>query len=328
MRARLAPATVRAQLVDGVRRPKLCHGLHGPGGTGLPHPGSTRKPTAPEPARTYKGGLHRRGDTAPFPLLPLRRPARKSPCSDLPCRWRCHEVTVGSFRYLVRPHPEPPSACGISPRRAGGEGKWGLRAGLLRGRCRRQRGRAPRSAEVSAGLPLSRCATAPPRGERFPTSSPAERGWGDAAGRGGAPIAGGYRTLPSSPPAGEMPQAEGESAAVSGGRRGPPPQSLRDSSPAGGRFPTSSPAKRGVRCCRQRGGLPSPGGYRTLPTSPPAGEMPRAEGESAAVSGGQRGPPPQSLRDSSTARGAISDLFPRGAGGEEEPNAMTFSAAC
>ena len=36
MRARLAPATVRAQFVDGVRRPKLCHGLRGPGGTGLP----------------------------------------------------------------------------------------------------------------------------------------------------------------------------------------------------------------------------------------------------------------------------------------------------
>ncbi len=31
-----------------------------------------------------------------------------------------------------------------------------------------------------------------------------------------------------------MPQAEGESAAVSGSQRRPPPQSLRDSSPAGG----------------------------------------------------------------------------------------------
>ena len=61
------------------------------------------------------------------------RPARKSDCSDLPGRWRCHEVTVGSFRYLVRARPEPPSACGISPRGAGGEGKWRLRAGLLGG---------------------------------------------------------------------------------------------------------------------------------------------------------------------------------------------------
>ena len=48
--------------------------------------------------------------------------ARKSPCSDLPYRWRCHEVTVGSFSYLVRARPKPPSACGISPRFAGGEG--------------------------------------------------------------------------------------------------------------------------------------------------------------------------------------------------------------
>ena len=65
--------------------------------------------------------------------LPLGRPARKSHCSDLPCRWRCPEVKVGSFRYLVRARPEPPSACGISPRGAGGEGKWRLRAGLLGG---------------------------------------------------------------------------------------------------------------------------------------------------------------------------------------------------
>ena len=65
--------------------------------------------------------------------LPLGRPARKSHCSDLPCRWRCHEVKVGSFRYLVRARPEPPSACGISPRSAEGEGKRRLRAGLLGG---------------------------------------------------------------------------------------------------------------------------------------------------------------------------------------------------
>ena len=52
----------------------------------------------------------------------LGRPARKSHCSDLPCRWWCHEVTVGSFRYPVRRRPEPPSACGISPRGAGERG--------------------------------------------------------------------------------------------------------------------------------------------------------------------------------------------------------------
>ena len=63
----------------------------------------------------------RRGQPALRGSLPLRRPARKSHCSDLPCRWRCREVKVGSFRYLVRARPEPPSACGISPRFAGGE---------------------------------------------------------------------------------------------------------------------------------------------------------------------------------------------------------------
>ena len=36
-----------------------------------------------------------------------------------------------------------------------------------RGRCRRQRGSWSRLAGVGAGLPLSRCATAPPRGERL-----------------------------------------------------------------------------------------------------------------------------------------------------------------
>ncbi len=39
-----------------------------------------------------------------------------------------------------------------------------------------------------------------------------------------------------------MPQAEGECVAVSRGRRGPPPQSLRDSSPAGGAITDSPPA--------------------------------------------------------------------------------------
>ena len=74
-----------------------------------------------------------------------------------------------------------------------------------------------------------------------------------------------------------MPQAEGEYAAVSRGRREPPPQSLRDSSPAGGAFsdPDSQILPLRGRC--------------------PAG----AEGEYAAVSGGRRKPPPQSLRDSS-----------------------------
>ena len=89
-----------------------------------------------EMSRSDRGGSPAPQRVGPLCLrhLPLRRPARKSHCSDLSCRWRCHEVTVGSFRYLVRARPEPPSACGISPRGAGGEGRWGLRAGLLRGR--------------------------------------------------------------------------------------------------------------------------------------------------------------------------------------------------
>ena len=105
--------------------------------------------------------------------LPLKRPARKSPCSDLPCRWRCQEVTVGSVRYLVRARPEPPSACGISPRGAGGEGKWGLRAGLLKGIWwigLLEGGGGGLAAELAGGggsLPFSRCATAPPRGEQL-----------------------------------------------------------------------------------------------------------------------------------------------------------------
>ena len=131
----------------------------------------------------------------PSQYRPLRRPVRKFHCSDLPCRWRCHEVTVGSFRYLVRARPEPPSACGISPRSAGGEEKWRLRAGLPRGRCRslplRRQGaegegaRALHGAALGASpsaaarqLPLGgsigsilRCATAPPAGSDWESDS-------------------------------------------------------------------------------------------------------------------------------------------------------------
>ena len=79
------------------------------------------------------GDVASRLASLPAASPPSGRPARKSHCSDLPCRWRCHEVTVGSFCYLVRARREPPSACGISPRGAGGEGKWGQSAGLLEG---------------------------------------------------------------------------------------------------------------------------------------------------------------------------------------------------
>ena len=53
--------------------------------------------------------------------LPPGRPARKSHCSDLPCRWRCHEVKVGRFRYLVRARPEPPPLPAASPPAERGE---------------------------------------------------------------------------------------------------------------------------------------------------------------------------------------------------------------
>ena len=159
-------------------------------------------------------------------------------------------------------------------------------------------GRAPRSAEVSAGLPLSRCATAPPRGQRFPTSSPRRAG-GERRGqrrsaRASPSVA--TRQLPLGgsdfrPP---PPAERGESAAVGGGQRRPPPQSLRDSSPSGAAISDLlPPALRG--------------------------------GESAAVSGGQRGPPPQSLRDSSPSGAAISDLLPPQSGRRADPACSELS---
>ena len=110
-----------------------------PEGERFPIPFPTSPPEGEMPRRGRGGGTAvsrsyaQASPSVAARQLPLGRPARKSPSSDPPCRWRCHEVTVGSFRYPVRRRPEPPSACGISPRRAGGEGKWGLRAGLLGG---------------------------------------------------------------------------------------------------------------------------------------------------------------------------------------------------
>ena len=159
----------------------------------------------------------------PSQYRPLRRPARKSHCSDLPCWWRCPVVKLGSFRYLVRPRPEPPSACGISPRRAGGEGKWGLRAGLLGGsdfrspsQLRPLRGRCPAGAEGET--PRSAGVTRKPPPQSLRDSSPS----------GGAIC----NPLLNVAPRG----AEGETAPHRHYSRscGPPPQSLRDSSPSGG----------------------------------------------------------------------------------------------
>ena len=178
-------------------------------------------------------------------------------------------------------------------------------------------------------------------------------------------------SLPISPPEGEMPQAEGECVAGSRRRRGPPPQSLRDSSPSGGAIgrqiplttlngqrnpdllsprraggesrsegspqgveyrsvitagtgsgwsgrawrrcgtgrrarnrPAAGESHAGRSCPRSRRRAPSTSRRDTagsLPISPPEGEMPQAEGECVAVSRRRRGPPPQSLRDSSPA---------------------------
>ena len=116
MRARLAPGSIRG-------RGAATQALSRAEGAPVWHPGSTQKPTAPEPAR-YKGGS------------------------------RSHEAST-----------EPPSACGISPRRAGGRGEMGLRAGIPGGAA--EGGGGGRAAGQVGGvgsLPLSRCATAPPRG--------------------------------------------------------------------------------------------------------------------------------------------------------------------
>ena len=90
---------------------------------------------------------------------------------------------------------------------------------------------------------------------------------------------------PTSPPAGEMPQAEGEGRPLCGcqilGARRPPPQSLRDSSPAGDlRVISISPLPplRGGRCRRQRGlrarahQIPE-APHRHFVTPPPAGKV-------------------------------------------------------
>ena len=76
-------------------------------------------------SRRGRGGLSppTSADRGPLPLtvrpLPRRRPARKSHRSDLP---PVAVSPVGSFRYLVRARPEPPSACGISPAERGERG--------------------------------------------------------------------------------------------------------------------------------------------------------------------------------------------------------------
>ena len=50
------PSNCSGSFAAGVRRPKLCHGLEGPGGIGLPHPGSPRESRAPEAIAKIQGG--------------------------------------------------------------------------------------------------------------------------------------------------------------------------------------------------------------------------------------------------------------------------------
>ena len=118
-----------------------------------------------------------------------------------------------------------------------------------------QRGRAPRPAEVGAGLPLSRCATAPPQGARL--------------------------RIPLTTRCGQR-------------GRAPRPAEV------GAGLPLS-------RCAT----APPQGARLRIPLTTRCGQR----GESAAASGGRRGPPPQSLRDSSPSGGAISGIFPPLGGG-------------
>ena len=153
----------------------------------------------------------------------------------------------------------------------------------LRGRCRslplrrQQRGRAGGQPELRGGLPLSRCATAPPQGERFPTD--------------------GDRIPPTTQcgQRGQMPKAEGESWRSAGVARWPPPQSLRDSSPSGGAISDRWESDSADHSLWSAGVArwPPP---QSLRDSSPRGErfpipLSPAEGESVAVSGGLRGAP-------------------------------------
>ena len=83
------------------------------GGTGLPHPGSTQKPTAPEPARTYKGGGPAGPDTATLvsrdrsPPLPSASPPalRGESYSEL------SYVPAGPTMVISWPSADKPSEC-------------------------------------------------------------------------------------------------------------------------------------------------------------------------------------------------------------------------
>ena len=112
--------------------------------------------------------------------------------SPLPplCGGRCHGVTEGgslrtsTCEFSPRCSGAAPLCLRHLPPRSGGRGDprgEGIRAcselawgsdPVRRGRSSSSgtSGEPTRAREVGAGLPLSRCATAPPRGERFPTS--------------------------------------------------------------------------------------------------------------------------------------------------------------
>ena len=134
-----------------------------------------------------------------------------------------------------RADPDP-----LSPRKAGGRCRrqrgagsdsadhsmWSAGGDAAACPCagRGQRGRAGGQPELRGGLPLSRCATAPPRGERFPTDGNRIPLTTQCGQRGAGSDSAGH----------SMWSDGGRAWRCSGVARGAPPQSLRDSSPSGG----------------------------------------------------------------------------------------------
>ncbi len=117
------------------------------------------------------------GHPIPSPCRPLRGRCRRQRGSAS----RSASVTV---RGLASNQPSalPVSRCATAPPRGEPLGSDSVEHSMCStgGRCRRRRGSAPWSAGVTvrglashqpSGLPLSRCATAPPRGERLGSDS-------------------------------------------------------------------------------------------------------------------------------------------------------------
>ena len=92
-------------------------------------------------------------------------------------------------------------------------------------------------------------------------------------------------------------------------RRGPRPQSLRDGGDSNSADPLPMPPPRGSYFRSHY--RPLPRRCPTLPNiSPCGGDAPQGQrGSASRLAGGEREPPPQSLRDSSPSGGAISDRW-------------------